>query len=83
MLIKIVVLFILVLIVVSLFKALSSLVKNESGSGKTVKLLAYRVGFSVLLLVFLGLSSYMGWVSPHDLKGKPTTSPVISASEDS
>ena len=76
---KVVVFIILLLIVFSLFSALTSLVRNQSSSGKTVKMLSYRVGFSILLLLFLGLSKQMGWVQPHDLKGQPTSHPVISA----
>ncbi|MCG8312913.1 MAG: DUF2909 domain-containing protein [Pseudomonadales bacterium] len=76
---KIIIFIILILIVFSLFSALLSLVRNQSASGKTVKMLSYRVGFSILLLLFLGLSKQMGWVQPHDLKGQPSAHPVISA----
>lgn len=79
MIFKIALLAILLMAVISLFMALVSLVRNQGASGKTVKMLSYRVGFSLLLLLFLGLSQYMGWVQPHDLKGQPTQHPVISA----
>lgn len=76
---KIITLAILLMIVISLFRAMVSLVRNESSSGKTVKMLSYRVGFSILLLLFLGLAKYMGWMQPHDLKGQPSSHAMISA----
>ncbi len=70
MLIKIAVIAVLIVIVVSLFGALRSLVRNQEGDKqRTVKLLAYRVGFSALLLVLLGFAFAMGWIQPHGLKG--------------
>lgn len=72
---------ILLLIVFSLFGALASLVRNQSSSGKTVKLLGYRVAFSALLLLFLGFAKFSGWTQPHDLKGQPVSQPMISAPE--
>ncbi|MDX1693277.1 MAG: DUF2909 domain-containing protein [Ketobacteraceae bacterium] len=76
---KIITIVILVLIVVSLFGALASLVRNKSSSGKTVKMLGYRVGFSMLLLLFLAFAKFSGWSQPHDLKGQPVSQPMISA----
>ncbi len=70
---------ILLLIVFSLFGALASLVRNQSSSGKTVKMLGYRVGFSMLLLLFLGFAKLSGWTQPHDVKGQPVSQPMISA----
>ena len=79
MLFKIAMFAILLMAAISLFMALASLVRNQGSSGKTVRMLSYRVGFSLLLLLFLGLAQYMGWVQPHDLKGQPTSQPMISA----
>ena len=76
---NIITIIILLLIVFSLFGALASLVRNQSSSGKTVKMLGYRVAFSALLLLFLGVAKYMGWTQPHDLKGQPVSRPMISA----
>ena len=78
---KIITIVILLLIVFSLFSALASLVRNESSSGKTVKMLGYRVGFSILLLLFLGFAKLSGWTQPHDVKGQPVSRPMISAPE--
>ncbi|MBA55858.1 MAG: hypothetical protein CMK89_15495 [Pseudomonadales bacterium] len=70
MLIKIAVIAVLFIILFSLFGALRSLVRNQEGDKqRTVKLLAYRVGFSALLLILLGLAFAMGWIQPHGLKG--------------
>lgn len=63
--VKIIALLLLAAAVVSLFQALTSMMKNESAEGKTVKALAWRVAFSVLVFLFLLLSMYMGWVTPH------------------
>jgi len=70
MLMKVAVIAVLFVIVFSLFGALRSLVWNQEGDKqRTVKLLAYRVGFSALLLVLLGIAFAMGWIQPHGLTG--------------
>lgn len=76
---KLTALAILLMIVISLFRALASLVRSDGASGKTVKMLSYRVGFSILLLLFLGFAQFMGWTQPHDLKGRPVSQPMIAA----
>ena len=65
--VKLIVLVLLVAAVVALFRALMSLVRNESGGRKTMHALAWRVGFSVAVFLFLLFSMYMGWVQPHDV----------------
>lgn len=70
MFIKIAVIAVLLIIVISLFGALHSLVRNQEGDKqRTVKLLAYRVGFSAVLLLLLGFAFAMGWIQPHGLGG--------------
>lgn len=70
MLIKIAVVAVLFVIAFSLFGALRSLVRNqERDKQRTVKMLAYRVGFSAFLLVLLAAAFAMGWIQPHGLKG--------------
>ena len=70
MLIKIAVVAVLFVIAISLFGALRSLVRNQEGDKqRTVKMLAYRVGFSAFLLVLLAAAFAMGWIQPHGLKG--------------
>jgi len=56
---------------VSLARALMSLVRNEGKSGKTMRALAWRVGFSAMVFVFILVSMLMGWIQPHDVN--PTT----------
>lgn len=65
--VKLIVLVLLVAAVVALFRALMSLVRNQSGQRQTMRALAWRVGFSVAVFVFLLLSMYMGWIKPHDV----------------
>ena len=54
--------------VFALFQALTSMMRGDSASGRTVKALAWRVGLSVTVFLFLLLSMYMGWVTPHDVR---------------
>lgn len=54
--------------VFALFRALTSMMKDDSAGGRTVKALAWRVGLSVAVFLFLLLSMYMGWVQPHDVR---------------
>jgi chromate transport protein ChrA len=65
--VKLVVLALVIAAVVALFRALVSLVRNEGGQGKTMRALAWRVGFSVAVFLFLLLSMYLGWIEPHDV----------------
>lgn len=69
MLFKILIIAVLVIIAVSLFSALRTLVRNrDNDKQRTVRFLAVRVGFSVLLLILLGLAMSMGWIEPHGLQ---------------
>lgn len=69
---KIVVIAVLFVIAFSLFSALRTLVRNKDGDKqKTVRFLAYRVGFSVLLLILLGVAMMMGWITPHGVRPVP------------
>lgn len=65
---KLLIVVLLLASVVSLFLALTSMLKGDSASGKTVKALAWRVGFSVAVFLLLVLSMYMGWVKPHGVQ---------------
>ena len=69
--VKLIVIVLLIAAVVSLARALMSLVRNEGKSGKTMRALAWRVGFSVMVFVFILVSMMMGWIQPHDVN--PTT----------
>ena len=69
--VKLIVIVLLIAAVVSLARALMSLVRNEGKSGKTMRALAWRVGFSAMVFVFSLVSMMMGWIQPHDVN--PTT----------
>ena len=69
--VKLIVIVLLIAAVVSLARALMSLVRNEGKSGKTMRALAWRVGFSAMGFVFILVSMMMGWIQPHDVN--PTT----------
>ena len=69
--VKLIVIVLLIAAVVSLARALMSLVRNEGKSGKTMRALAWRVGFSAMVFVFILVSMMMCWIQPHDVN--PTT----------
>ncbi len=65
---KYLILAMLVLIVISLGKALYHLSSNKRGDDmKMVKALAWRIGLSVALFVLLIVAYYQGWIQPHHL----------------
>jgi hypothetical protein len=56
----------LVLILISLGKALFHLTsRNPDDGAKMVKALAWRIGLSVLLFVLLIVAYYSGWIEPQ------------------
>lgn len=57
------------LIITSLASALVFMMKDkDKGKDKrTVKALALRVGFSVVLFVFIVIANYLGWIEPTGL----------------
>ena len=61
----------LVLILISLGKALFYLSSSKQGdSAKMVKALAWRIGLSVALFVLLIVAYYSGWIAPpHTVPG--------------
>ncbi len=63
---KYVVIVILVLILISLGKALFHLSSSSPGnSGKMVAALAWRIGLSVFLFVLLFVAYSQGWIEPQ------------------
>ncbi|MDF1629058.1 MAG: twin transmembrane helix small protein [Alcanivoracaceae bacterium] len=66
--VKVLALLLLAAAVVALFSGLNSMVRGQSADGRTVRALAWRVGLSLLVFLFLILSMYMGWVEPHDVR---------------
>lgn len=70
MLVKVLVIVVLLVVAFSLFSALHSMVRNQDGDKeRMVKMLGYRVAFSVVLLILLGIAYGMGWIQPHGLRG--------------
>jgi hypothetical protein len=65
MALKYLILVMLVLILISLGKALFHLSSNqEDGGKKMVAALAWRIGLSVALFVLLIVAYYSGWIEP-------------------
>ena len=60
MLIKIIVIFFLILIIGSLFSALTFLYKDGGSGTRTVKALTIRVSLSIFLFIMLMLGFYFG-----------------------
>jgi len=66
---KYLVIVILVLILISLGKALFHLSSSKpEDSGKMVKALAWRVGLSVFLFLLLLVAYTQGWIAPQQLR---------------
>ena len=65
---KIVIIAGLVAVVASLFSALYYLYRDHGQGTRMVKALALRVGLSAVLIAFLVLSYYMGWISPAGMR---------------
>jgi hypothetical protein len=60
---------ILVLILISLGKALFHLSNSKPGeSGKMVKALGFRIALSLLLFVLLLIAYSQGWIEPHGIR---------------
>lgn len=59
----------MVLILIALFTGLFFLMKEEGNSKKTLRALIVRVGLSLVLIFFITLSFYMGWIVPHPVGG--------------
>ena len=65
MLFKTVVIFILFLVISSLFTALYAMIKDKGQSDRTVKMLTMRIGMSIGLLILLLVGYQLGWIAPH------------------
>jgi len=66
--VKIVTMLLMAAVVIALFRGLGAIVRNEGGQGNTVRALAWRVSWSVLLLLFLVFSAWMGWIQPGGVR---------------
>jgi hypothetical protein len=61
---KIIVAIAFILILASLGSALVFLMRDKGKSNRTVKALAYRVGFSIALFVLILVAHQLGWIEP-------------------
>jgi ABC-type sulfate transport system permease component len=61
---KIIVLVLLAAIVISLGTGLFYLRREDADSPRMLRALEIRVGLSLVLILFLVLSYYMGWIQP-------------------
>jgi hypothetical protein len=67
---KLVLLLALLAIVVSLGTALWRLNREGGTSSRgTLKALAWRIGLSIALFVFILISIKLGWIAPHGVGG--------------
>jgi hypothetical protein len=53
-----------VLILASLGSALFFLMRDKGKGKRTVRALAFRVGFSIALFLLILLAHYLGWIQP-------------------
>ena len=65
---KIVVIVAFILILASLGSALVFLMRDKGKSNRTVKALAFRVGFSITLFVLLLVAYRLGWIQPTGIR---------------
>lgn len=65
---KIIVAVAFVLILASLGSALVFLMRDKGRSNRTVKALAFRVGFSIALFIFLLVAHQLGWIQPTGIR---------------
>jgi len=65
---KIIVVIGFILILASLGSALVFLMTDKGKSDRTVKALAWRVGFSVALFVLLLVANRLGWIQPTGIR---------------
>jgi hypothetical protein len=65
---KVVVVVGLIAILVALFSALVFLYRDRGHGTRMVKALGIRVGLSILLVSFLLVSYFMGWIGPQGMR---------------
>ena len=69
MIAKLVIVVLILAILVALFSGLVFLVKGpgKHHDRRTLHALTWRIGLQVLLILFLVVAFFMGWIKPHGL----------------
>ena len=67
MLPKLIVVLLLLAIVVALFSGMVFLIRDTSDKRRTLRSLTWRVSLQLLLIGFLVLAYFLGWIHPHGL----------------
>jgi hypothetical protein len=67
MVLKIIIISVLLLIVGSLFSALTFLYKDKGRGERTVRALSWRIGLSLGLFILLMAGYYLGIITPHGI----------------
>jgi hypothetical protein len=57
-----------ILILASLGSALVFLMRDKGKSNRTVKALAFRVGFSIALFLLILIAYRLGWIEPTGIR---------------
>lgn len=65
MIFKLIIVALLLVILYSLGSALFYLVRNRGNSTEVVKMLSWRIGFSVIVFALLLIGASLGWITPH------------------
>jgi len=67
LIVKVIIGILLGLIVLSLVMSMSSFIKDQENSNRTVKMLTIRIALSIVTFIFIFISFYMGWIEPHGI----------------
>lgn len=65
---KILVAIAFILIIASLGSALVFMMRDKGKSNRTVKALAFRVGFSIALFILILVAYRLGWIQPTGIR---------------
>ena len=64
---KIIIVILLGLVILSLGAGMVTMIKDRQATDRTARFLTLRIGLSILVFVFIGVSFYMGWIQPHGI----------------
>jgi hypothetical protein len=67
LIVKVIIGILLGLILLSLVMSMSSFIKGQENSNRTVKMLTIRIALSIVTFIFIFISFYMGWIQPHGI----------------